>query len=123
MKNLSVLLCLLLGGTSSAFAHAPDMTLDFTWIGMALCAASPGSPEFQVENMPAGTTRLRFMLTSPQGREIAAAEVPAPVRGMVPRGAVPFHSPCDGGMYTWTVEAMDATGKFLASAKLTRPFY
>lgn len=123
MKTLSVLACLLCGGASSALAHSPDMTLDFTWIGTALCAPRPSSPEFQVENVPAGTTHLRFMLIGPSGRELGGADVSLPVRGTVPRGAVSFRSPCVGGMYTWTVEAIDADGKPLASAKLTRPFY
>ena len=123
MKNLSVLICLLLGSASSALAHAPDMTLDFTWLGTTLCAPSPSSPEFQVENIPAGTSQLRFVLTNPEGQEIGGATVPLPMHGMVPQGAVSFQSPCVGGTYTWTVEAMDATGKPLASAKLMRPFY
>ncbi|WP_454917069.1 hypothetical protein [Xanthobacter sediminis] len=123
MKTLSVLICLLCGGSSSALALSPDMTLDFTWIGTTLCASRPSSPEFQLENVPAGTTQLRFALVSPGGNEFGGAEVPLPARGMVPQGAVSFRSPCVGGMYTWTVEAMDAAGKPLARAKLTRPFY
>lgn len=123
MKTLSVLACLLCGGASSATANSPGMTLDFTWIGTTLCAPRPSSPAFQVENVPAGTAQLRFVLISPNGRELGGADVPVPARGAVPRGALTFRSPCVGGMYTWTVEAMDADGKALARATLTRPFY
>lgn len=123
MKILSVLIFLLCGGASTAFALSPDMTLDFSWIGTALCTPRPNSPEFHVDNVPAGTTQLRFMLISPNGRELGGADVPLPVRGLVSQGAVSFRSPCVGGMYTWTVEAMDAEGKLLGAAKLTRPFY
>lgn len=123
MKIISVLACLLCGGASSALAYSPGMTLDFTWIGLVLCTPRPSSPEFQVENAPAGTAQLRFALTSPSGRELGGSDVHLPARGTVPRGAVAFQSPCVGGMYTWTVEAMDADGKPLARATLTRPFY
>ncbi|MDQ0504129.1 hypothetical protein [Xanthobacter agilis] len=123
MKILGVLICLLCGGASSAFALSPDMTLDFTWIGTALCAPTPGSPEFQVENMPARTAVLRFVLIGPNGAELGGADVPRPVHGTVPRGTISFRAPCVGGMYTWTVEAVDAQGKPLGKAKLTRPFY
>lgn len=123
MKILSVLVCLLCGGASSVLANSPDMTLDFTWIGSALCAPRPSSPEFLVENAPAGTAQLRFVLTSPSGRELGGSDVDLPARGTIPRGAVTFRSPCVSGMYTWTVEAIDANGQPLARAALTRPFH
>lgn len=123
MKNLCVLICLLCTGASSAFASSPGMTLDFTWIGTTLCAPRPSSPEFQVENVPAGTTRLRFALVGPTGRELGGADVELPARGAVPKGAVSYRPPCVGGIYTWTVDAIDAGGKLLASASLSRPFY
>lgn len=123
MKILSVLACLLCGGASAAFARSPDMTLDFTWIGSTLCTPRPSSPEFQLDNVPVGTARLRFVLISPSGRELGGGDLPLPVRGTVPRGAVSFRSPCIEGMYTWTVEAIDVQGKPLARAVLTRPFY
>ncbi|MFG1344908.1 hypothetical protein V5F59_08435 [Xanthobacter autotrophicus DSM 431] len=99
------------------------MTLDFTWIGTKLCTPKPSSPEFLLENVPAGTTKLRFALVNQAGRELGGADVPLPVRGTVPRGAVSFRPPCVGGMYTWNVDALDAEGRLLATAKLTRPFY
>ncbi|MEP9348601.1 hypothetical protein [Xanthobacter sp. KR7-225] len=123
MKTLIVVVCLLCGSASTTVALSSDMTLDFTWLGTTLCAPTPYSPEFQVENMPAGTSQLRFVLSSPSGRELGGADISPPPRGTIPRGAVTFRSPCVGGMYTWTVQAIDAAGKPLASAKLTRPFY
>lgn len=123
MRKFWVPLCLFWASVSAAFASAPVMTLDFTWIGTTLCAPRPSSPEFQVGNVPVGTTRLRFALVGPSGRELGGADVPLPVRGAVPKGAVFYRSPCVGGVYTWTVEAIDAEGKLLASASLGRPFY
>ncbi len=123
MKIASALVCFLCACPSSAFALSEDMTLDFTWIGTSLCASQSSSPRFQVENMPSGTTQLRFVLTNTDGSELGGADVPAPLLGLIPRGAVSFRSPCVGGMYTWTVDAMDAKGRALASARLTRPFY
>lgn len=123
MKYLILLICCLCAGTSASLAHSSDMTLDFTWIGSVLCAPRPSSPEFQVENVPNGTAQLRFVLVSPNGRELGGADVQLPARGTVPRGAVTFRSPCVGGMYTWTVDAIDAEGKALGRATLTRPFY
>lgn len=123
MKIFYVLVGILSTGASPALAAPPDMTLDFTWIGTVLCAPRASSPEFQVGNMPAGTARLRFALTGPSGRELGGAEVQPPARGPVPKGAVAYRSPCVGGSYTWTVEAMDANGRLLASTSLARPFY
>lgn len=123
MKKSYVLACLFSAGISSAWASAADMTLDFTWLGTTLCAPRPNSPEFQVDNVPAGTAKLRFALVGPSGRELGGADVQLPARGAVPRGAVSYRSPCVGGIYTWTVEALDAEGKRLASTSLARPFY
>ena len=123
MKTLSLLVCLNCGGASASFARAAEMTLDDTWLGTVLCAPLPKSPEFQVGNVPAGTTQLRFVLLSPSGRDLGGAALPLPANGTVPTGAVAFRPPCLGGMYTWAVEAVDVNGKTLANAKLTRPFY
>lgn len=123
MKILSVLICLLCAGTSTAIARPPDMTLDYTWVGTPLCTPTPRSPEFQVDNAPSGTLRLRFVLLGPTGREFGGADVPLPARGTIPRGAVSYRPPCVGGVYTWTVEAIDADGNSLAQATLSRPFY
>lgn len=123
MKKACVLICLLWAGASPAWANSPVMTLDFTWIGTTLCAPRPSSPEFQVDNVPSGTARLRFALMGPSGRELGGADVQLPARGAIPKGAVSYRSPCVGGIYTWTVEAIDAQGKLLASASLARPFY
>ncbi|WP_296580692.1 hypothetical protein [Xanthobacter sp.] len=123
MKKAFVLACLISACVPSAWASAADMTLDFTWLGTTLCAPRPSSPEFQVDNVPAGTTKLRFALMGPTGRELGGADVQLPARGAIPKGAVTYRSPCVGGIYTWTVEAIDADGKRLGSASLARPFY
>ncbi len=123
MKKTYALACLISAGISSAAASAPDMTLDFTWLGTTMCVPRPNSPEFQLGNVPAGTARLRFALLGPSGRELGGADVQLPTQGAVPRGAVSYRSPCVGGIYTWTVEALDADGKRLATASLARPFY
>jgi len=123
MKKLSLALCIFCSSVTAAFAEAPNMTLDFTWIGTDMCTPLPRSPEFQVDHAPAGTERLRFVLINPTGRELGRAEVPLPARGSIPKGAIAYASPCVGGMYTWTVDALGTGGEVLASAKLTRPFY
>lgn len=123
MKTLILLVCVLCASGSHSLARAADMTLDFTWLGTQLCSPLPKSPEFQVGNVPAGTTQLRFVLLSPSGRDLGGAALPLPANGTVPIGAVAFRSPCLGGMYTWAVEAVSADGKTLGNAKLTRPFY
>ena len=123
MKKLSLVLCVLCGSVTAALAASPDMTLDFTWIGTDLCTPLPRSPKFQVENTPVGTHRLQFVLTSPDGRELGRADVALPPKGNIPKGAIGYSSPCVGGMYTWTVNALGADGKLLASAQLTRPFH
>jgi len=123
MKKLSLVLCVLCGSVTAALAASPDMTLDFTWIGTDLCTPFPRSPAFQVENAPDGTRQLQFVLTSPNGRELGRAVIALPPKGNVPKGAIAYASPCIGGMYTWTVNALGADEKLLASAQLTRPFH
>jgi len=107
----------------SARAQAADMTLDFTWIGMPLCAAKANSPEFELQNVPQGTARLRFTLIGPAGGALVESDVTLPARGLVPRGTIAYQAPCVGGVYTWMVEALAENGARLASARLARPFY
>ncbi|MFG1296534.1 MULTISPECIES: hypothetical protein [Xanthobacter] len=123
MRILSVLSFLLCGGASTAVAYSPEMTLDFTWIGIELCAPSATSPEFQLANVPAGTVRLRFVLTNSNNEALGANDVPLPASGTIPRGAVPFKAPCSSGMYTWSVEALGGDDHPLARAQLARPYY
>ncbi|MEP9352191.1 hypothetical protein ABLE93_01190 [Xanthobacter sp. KR7-65] len=123
MKTLGAATCILWAGITCAQALTPDMTVDFSWIGTRLCSPTPVSPEFLVQHAPEGTHRLRFALTNSAGRELGGAEVALPAGGAIAKGTVSFRPPCVGGMYTWTVDALDAGGKVLGSAKLTRPFF
>ena len=125
VRLLTCLFCASAGSTfaGSALARAADMTLDFTWIGTPLCAANASSPEFEVQNVPEGTARLRFTLIGPTGGALGGSDVQLPARGPVPKGAVAYRAPCLGGIYTWMVEALRPDGVPLASARLARPFY
>lgn len=123
MKILIALLCIFGCGVTSAFALARDMTIDFSWTESRLCSPLPSSPAFTVEHAPPGTQSLKFALTGPTGRDLGGANVALPANGAIPKGTVSFRSPCVGGMYTWTVEALDAGGNTLALATLARPFY
>ncbi|QRG06035.1 hypothetical protein EZH22_24045 [Xanthobacter dioxanivorans] len=123
MKTFVAVLCIFGCSIASAWATPRDMTVDFSWIGSTLCAPRPISPEFRVGDVPAGTHSLRFALIAPTGRELGGSDVVLPANGTVPKGTVQFRPPCVGGMYTWTVDAIDVDGKTLASARLTRPFY
>jgi phosphatidylethanolamine-binding protein (PEBP) family uncharacterized protein len=99
---------------SPAFA----MSASFSWKGIAACSGP--SPAFAVSSAPAGTANLRFAM-----RDLDAPDfnhgggTVAFAGGKVAQGAISYRGPCPPGgqthRYVWTIEALDASGKVLAT--------
>ena len=108
----------LLALPGSAFA----MSASFRW-----CS---GSPEFRIGDVPRGTVRLDLRMTDLMVRSFhhGGGVVTYAGQGTIPCGAL------DGGyvgpsppagqvhLYRWTVKALDAAGKVLATATAERKF-
>ena len=100
--------------TAPAFA----MSASFSWNGIAACSGP--SPAFAVLGAPAGTVSLRFAMRDQNvpdynhgGGTVSFAG------GKVAQGAISYRGPCPPGgqihLYIWTIEALDGSGKVLAT--------
>jgi phosphatidylethanolamine-binding protein (PEBP) family uncharacterized protein len=104
---------------------ASAMTLDFSWSGMKACGASP--PAFMLAEVPDGTARLAFNMVDlnvPSFRH-GGGTVAYQGSGEIPAGSFSYRGPCPPSgqhRYQWTVRALDAGGKALATATATKPF-
>ena len=104
---------------------ASAMSLSFSWAGVPHC--SHHSPAFALSGVPAGTSRLAFRLVDldfrpfPHGGGTIAYQ-----GGRVAAGAFSYIGPCPPPghrhTYRWTVQALDAGGRPLASASTARPY-
>jgi phosphatidylethanolamine-binding protein (PEBP) family uncharacterized protein len=96
------------------------MSVKFSWAGHPSCSSS--SPAFTVSDVPEGTVHLTFKMIDknvpnyPHGGGTIAYEG----KNEIPSGAFAYTGPCPPAgqqhAYKWTVRALDANGKELASA-------
>lgn len=106
-------------------ARAETFSVRFSWAGIPACEEI--SPAFALAGVPAGTKRLSFTMadldvpTFHHGGSAIAYEGDA-----VKQGAIRYTGPCPPGgqhhRYRWTVQALDAAGKVLATATATATF-
>lgn len=106
-------------------ARADAFTVRFSWTGIPACETI--SPAFELGAVPPGTRRLSFKMidlnvpTFHHGGSTVAYTGAA-----VKRGAIRYTGPCPPGgqhhRYQWTVKALDAAGKTLATATATETF-
>lgn len=118
-----------LGLTSVMLSPAPvaAMSLEFSWDGYARCTT--GSPAFRLGDVPTGTAQLSFKMVDlkvpsyPHGGGRVAYQDGTT---MIGAGAIAAQGPCppegERHDYQWTVQALDGTGKVLASATAVRKF-
>ena len=105
--------------------HAGAFSAAFSWAGIPACEKI--SPAFRLAGVPAGTKLLRFAMVD--------LDVPTFRHGgstinydgeTVGQGAVSYIGPCPPASqrhrYRWTIEALDAGGKVLATATATDIF-
>lgn len=100
---------------SPAFA----MSVSFSWKGIAACSGP--SPAFSISGAPAGTANLRFAMRDYDAPDFNHGGGTVPFAGgKVAQGAISYRGPCPPGgqthRYIWTIEALDASGRVLATA-------
>ena len=113
-------------GSSPGHAQAPAFGVDFTWQGTGSCF-DPKSPPFSLSGVPARTKRLRFTMKDldAPGFPHGGGTVAFTAQTEVGRGAFSYQGPCPPSgqhTYQWTVEALDAADKTLATATVARKF-
>lgn len=109
-----------------AGSAATAMSLNFSWAGVSRCTSSP--PAFMLSDVPEGTALLAFNMIDlnlpsfPHG----GGEVRYQGADHIAAGSFSYQGPCPPrGLqhnYQWTVKALDAAGKTLATAAATRRF-
>ena len=120
--NLAALIAL--SATTIAASPAAAMSFNFTWEGVNACGSSP--PAFTLSDVPRETKQLAFRMVDldypsyPHGGGTIAYQ-----GDQIPAGSFSYKGPCPPRgqhTYQWTVKALDANGKMLATAVTSRPF-
>lgn len=128
-KMVFTSLIVLAAGISGA--EAATVSLSFSWGKTPPCGTgSPSvvaSPAFKVGGVPKGTKTLRFLMTDLDARGYHHGGGSAPYAGKssVPAGAFRYKGPCPPSgahTYQWSVEALDAGGRVLATGSARRRF-
>ena len=109
-----------------ACSEAIAMSLSFSWTGVARCSSSP--PAFALSDVPPGTSRLAFNMVDlnlpsyPHG----GGTISYQGGSQITAGSFSYKGPCPPERqrhnYRWTVKALDAGGKTLATASAASPF-
>lgn len=104
-------------------ANAMEIAID--WTGTRQCL-DPQSPLIRMSAVPGGTTKLRFRMVDLDFPSFNHGGGTISYKGQttLPKGAFSYKGPCPREQhdYEWTVEALDASGKVLGSAKVVAPF-
>jgi phosphatidylethanolamine-binding protein (PEBP) family uncharacterized protein len=105
---------------------AAAMSLGFSWAGVPRCTSSP--PAFTLSDVPAGTSQLAFNMVDldlPSFRH-GGGTISYQGGNQVAAAAFSYTGPCpppgQRHSYRWTVRALDAAGKTLATASAAAPF-
>jgi len=120
------LIAAMLAAVLSAHATAASaMSLSFSWAGVGACGSSP--PAFMLSDVPAGTTKLAFNMVDLNVPSFHHGGGTVAYQGgdTIPAGSFSYTGPCPPSgqhRYRWTVRALDASGKALATATATEPF-
>lgn len=116
MKSISTAaaVVLLIAMATPAFA----MSASFSWNGIAACSGP--SPAFTVSGAPARTASLRLAMRDQNVPDYNHGGGTVPFGGgKVAQGAISYRGPCPPGgqihLYIWTIEALDGSGKVLAT--------
>jgi len=119
---------LILAGMISLFVAAPAMamTASFSWGPTKACFDSK-SPPFHLSAVPKGTVTLDLRMRDLDAPDFmhGGGKVAYTGQGDLPYGAFRYKGPCppEGHhRYRFTVKALDANGKVLATATSDRPF-
>lgn len=110
----------LLGGAAGASA---EMSMSFDWGATKNCDTK--SPPFSIKNAPEGTVKLQFSMTDLNVPEYRHGGGTVDYAKSIPYGAFRYTGPCPPSgkhKYRFTVKALDAKKKTLATATATRSF-
>lgn len=119
MRGLFIL-AILLGGATSASA---EMSMSFDWGPTKKCDTK--SPPISVKNAPEGTAKLQFSMTDLNVPSYRHGGGTVDYAKSIPYGAFRYKGPCPPSgkhKYRFTVKALDAKKKTLATATATRSF-
>lgn len=108
--------------------------LSFSWAGIPPCSSV--SPEFQLKNVPDGTTRLTFWMTDLDvpndfhgGGDVDYTGPAVPKDAFAKSGQAVLLSdkyvgPCSTAPhnYQFEVNAIDGSGNYVGTGKATRPY-
>jgi hypothetical protein len=125
--RITVAAALGLTGVMLVPATVAAMSLDFSWDGYGRCMR--GSPAFKLGDVPPGTAQLSFKMVDlkvpdyPHGGGRVAYQDGAT---MIGANAVSAEGPCppegERHDYQWILQALDGSGKVLASATAVKKF-
>ena len=95
-----------------------SLTLHFSLAGISACGST--SPAFELDNVPADTKQLSFMMTDINMPSFHHGGSTITYTGnVVERGAVTYTGPCpprgEHHNYRWTVQALDVAGNVLGA--------
>jgi phosphatidylethanolamine-binding protein (PEBP) family uncharacterized protein len=116
---------LVLGAAAPRAAAQGSLGVSFTWRGTAACSTIP--PAFSITSIPPGAAKLRFAMKDLDvpGFDHGGGTIVYRGTGEIPIGAFAYTGPCPPGgvhRYQWTVEALDASDRVLATGQATMPF-
>lgn len=126
MFGKSVAAAALAGAIATAPALAAGMTVSFDWGPTKKCF-DPKSPPFRVSGVPAGTKTLTFTMVDRDAVDFhhGGGKVAYAGQNQIPYGAFRYKGPCPpqgSHTYAWTVKALDAGGKILATENVEKRF-
>ena len=109
-----------------AFATpASAMSMSFTWGPTKQCFDSK-SPPITLKGVPKGTAKLRFRMIDADAPNYphGGGTVSWTGKGSLPYGAFRYKGPCPPRPHTYqfTAEALDKSGKVLATARARKRF-
>jgi hypothetical protein len=112
-------------GAAALPSTASAMGLSFSWSGTTACGSSP--PAFTLSGVPKGTSQLAFNMVDLNlpSFQHGGGSIAYHGNNRIPGGSFSFTGPCPPSgqhTYQWTVKALDANGKVLATASASRPF-
>jgi phosphatidylethanolamine-binding protein (PEBP) family uncharacterized protein len=105
---------------SASKTESSPLTVSFSWAGIPACAST--SPPFQLDNVPADTRQLSFVMTDLNMPSFSHGGSTVTYTGnLVERGAVTYTGPCppsgERHNYRWRVQALDVAGNALGTAE------
>ncbi|MFL5258266.1 MAG: phospholipid-binding protein [Hyphomicrobiales bacterium] len=111
-------------------SSAAAFSVSFDWANVPKCTSGyPNtieSPEFGLSDVPKGAVRLEFALHDLDvAYDHGGGAVEYSGGNTVPAGSFTYKSPCPPNgphLYEWTIKAVDASGKTLATTTATKRY-